>query len=133
MAAATLIQKYYAITVYRCGIRLSRDSKKVSSPYYSKLPYPVSIQTCGRYRVATKDWYDPAYEAVLQRLVARRKERGLTQVDIASVMKTDQSQISKFERRERRLDLIDFVRYCIAVDLDPTVLVRTVESLLRKR
>lgn len=83
--------------------------------------------------MATRDWHEPAYEVVIEHLVARRKARRLTQVDIAAIMKTDQSQISKIERRERRLDLIDFVRYCIAVDLDPTALIHKVEAILRKR
>jgi transcriptional regulator with XRE-family HTH domain len=80
--------------------------------------------------VATKDSYDPAYEAVLEELVSRRKAKGFTQVAVGASMGTDQSQISKFERRERRLDLIDFVRYCLAIDVEPGELLKIVIPLL---
>ncbi|MBX9634258.1 MAG: helix-turn-helix transcriptional regulator [Magnetospirillum sp.] len=43
----------------------------------------------------------------------------MTQIDVAQAMGTDQSQISKFERGERRLDILDYVRYCEAIGLDP--------------
>jgi transcriptional regulator with XRE-family HTH domain len=44
---------------------------------------------------------------------------GLTQVDIAKTIKTDQSRVSKLERGERRLDVVDYVRLCRAIRVDP--------------
>ncbi len=41
---------------------------------------------------------------------------------------TDQSQISKFERRERRLDVADYARICHALRLDPAELLRNPED-----
>ena len=69
--------------------------------------------------MGTKDAHDPAYSAILEGLIARRKALGMTQVDLAQAMRTDQSQISKFERRERRIDVIDYLRFCIALQLEP--------------
>ena len=53
-------------------------------------------------------------------LVRLRKDARLTQSDVARVVKTDQSLISKYERLERELGLIDFVRYCEAVGVKPS-------------
>lgn len=69
--------------------------------------------------MGTRDKYDPAYRAIVDGLIAARKARGMTQVDVAQAMGTDQSQISKFERGERRLDILDYIRYCQAIELDP--------------
>ncbi|CAA7625050.1 helix-turn-helix transcriptional regulator [Magnetospirillum sp. UT-4] len=70
-----------------------------------------------------KDKFDPLYRALVDGLINARKARGLTQADVAARMGTDQSHISKFERYERRLDVVDFIRYCRAIEADaPDVL-----------
>ncbi|WP_209882822.1 helix-turn-helix domain-containing protein [Azospirillum soli] len=69
--------------------------------------------------MGNRDKFGDEYQALLRELVAERKRRGITQWDLARSMGTDQSQVSKLERRERRLDLIDFVRYCRAMDVIP--------------
>lgn len=76
--------------------------------------------------MAQRDKYDPLYQALISALVKGRKARGLTQIDVADRMGTDQSQISKFERYERRLDIVDFVRYCRAIDVDAPDFLREV-------
>jgi transcriptional regulator with XRE-family HTH domain len=42
-------------------------------------------------------------------------------------MGTDQSQISKLERGERRLDIADYARYCHAIGLDSRYLLKEVD------
>lgn len=70
-----------------------------------------------------KDKFAPLYQALIEALVKERKARRLTQTDVAVRMGTDQSQVSKFERHERRLDIVDFVRYCDALGVEaPEVL-----------
>lgn len=81
------------------------------------MPYPLS--TALGERVGNRDKFGEDYQALLALLVAERRRRGLTQWDLARAMGTDQSQVSKLERRERRLDIIDFVRYCCAMGLEP--------------
>jgi hypothetical protein len=39
----------------------------------------------------------------------------------------DQSQISKLERSERRLDIVDYLRICRAIGLDPGKPLRSVD------
>lgn len=78
--------------------------------------------------MGTRDKYDPAYRAIVDGLIAARKARGLTQWDVAGRMGTEQSQISKFERGERRLDVLDYLRYCRAIELDPGSLLQSAET-----
>ncbi|WP_085375592.1 helix-turn-helix domain-containing protein [Magnetospirillum sp. ME-1] len=67
-----------------------------------------------------------AYRAVVDGLIKARKVRGLTQAEVAVAMRTDQSQVSKLERSERRLDIIDFVRYCRAIGVEPADFLRDI-------
>ena len=70
-------------------------------------------------RVASQDKFRDEYRSLIDQLVAERKSRALTQWDVARAMRTDQSQVSKLERGERRVDIIDFVRYCRAIGIQP--------------
>ncbi len=82
--------------------------------------------------MGTKDAHDPAYSVILDGLIARRKALGLTQIELALAMGTDQSQISKFERRERRIDVLDYVRFCVALKIDPAELLAGAAALIAK-
>ena len=55
--------------------------------------------------------HSPAYQRLLKRLVAARKEAGLTQAKVAKALKTTQTQISKCERGERRIDAIELKEF----------------------
>jgi transcriptional regulator with XRE-family HTH domain len=73
-----------------------------------------------------RDTQGNAYKALVASLVEHRKSAGMTQVELARRMKTDQSQISKFERSERRLDVMDYLRYCESIGLDPGILLKEI-------
>ena len=77
-----------------------------------------------------KSIFTDEYEVFLQRLVAARREAGLTQQDLATRINRPQSFVSKYERGERRLDVLEFVMMCHAVSVDPCSIIREVESRL---
>ncbi len=52
-------------------------------------------------------------------LLAERLRQGVTQVDLAKRLRKPQSYVSKFERAERRLDVIEFLDICQALGCDP--------------
>jgi transcriptional regulator with XRE-family HTH domain len=60
------------------------------------------------------------YEYLRSELKKARLAGKLHQVDLAKRLKKPQSFISKVESGERNLDVIEFVSYCMALDLDPT-------------
>jgi transcriptional regulator with XRE-family HTH domain len=54
-----------------------------------------------------KTIYSSKYKTVLQNLIKARQESGLTQVNVAEKLKKPQSFVSKVERGERRLDIVE--------------------------
>lgn len=52
-------------------------------------------------------------------LVEARKKVGLTQLELSSRLRRPQSFVSKYERGERRLDVIEFGEVARALGVDP--------------
>jgi transcriptional regulator with XRE-family HTH domain len=67
----------------------------------------------------TKSVYTTRYDQFRNLLIDARKESGLTQVDLAKRLVRPQSFVSKFERGERRLDVIEFLDIADALGIDP--------------
>ena len=53
--------------------------------------------------------HDPRYRELIDKLVAARKERGLSQEVVAKLLGRHQQFVSRYETGERRLDAIEFV------------------------
>jgi transcriptional regulator with XRE-family HTH domain len=51
--------------------------------------------------------------------IQARKNAGLTQVGLAMRLGRPQSFVSKYERGERKLDVIEFCEVCRALETDP--------------
>ncbi len=67
----------------------------------------------------TKSVFTTRYDYFQHLLVEARKEAGLTQVGLAKRLARPQSFVSKFERGERRLDVVEFLEIAEAVGIDP--------------
>ena len=79
-----------------------------------------------------KSVFTDEYKVFLRRLVSARREAELTQQELASRLNRPQSFVSKYERRERRLDVLEFVIVCHVLKVDACSIIREVEeSLLR--
>ena len=61
-------------------------------------------------------------------LKAFRKRGGLKQAEVASRLGVPQSFISKYESGERKLDLIEAQRVCVALGISLTDLVAAIEN-----
>lgn len=59
------------------------------------------------------------YKNLRALLIDARKARGLTQVNIAERLARPQSFVSKYERGEKRLDVVQFLDVTRAIGLDP--------------
>ena len=77
-----------------------------------------------------KSFHADEYRAFVRRLVAARKEAGLTQQELASRLDKHQSFVSKFERSERRLDILEFITVCRALGVDTYSIISEVEDSL---
>jgi transcriptional regulator with XRE-family HTH domain len=62
--------------------------------------------------------FTDAYGSFREALVAARKEAGVTQVELAERLGKPQQFVSKIERGDRRVDLVEFVAICRALRVD---------------
>ena len=64
--------------------------------------------------------YTDEYEQTITKLVDARKRAGLTQGQVGALLGRDQSFVSKYERKERRLDFVEFKHVCEALGIRPS-------------
>jgi transcriptional regulator with XRE-family HTH domain len=62
-----------------------------------------------------KSIYSQGYDAFLRRLRAARVRAGVTQEELARRLGRKQSFVSKCERGERRLDVVEARAFCVAL------------------
>jgi transcriptional regulator with XRE-family HTH domain len=65
----------------------------------------------------SKTIHDSAYQALVECLRSARRNAHITQTDLAERLGVDQSYVSKYERAERRLDVIEVRAICRALDI----------------
>jgi transcriptional regulator with XRE-family HTH domain len=65
-----------------------------------------------------KSNFGDEYAIFLATLRRYRERSGRTQTDVAEFMKRDQSVVSKCERGERRIDVIELRSYCRAIGIE---------------
>lgn len=75
-----------------------------------------------------KDVRKARYERLRSSLVEQRKSAGVTQVELAERLGRPQSFVSKYERGERRLDVVEFLEVMDALRVPPA---RFIEALAR--
>jgi hypothetical protein len=80
----------------------------------------LSLSTPMEGHVASRDRYNPEYRQILAALIGRRIDLGLTQSALSERTGIRQSRISRIETGDIRLDLIDFLHYCRALDELPS-------------
>jgi transcriptional regulator with XRE-family HTH domain len=67
----------------------------------------------------TKSVFSERYELFKRLLIESRKQAGFTQVSLALKLGRPQSYVSKYERGERRLDVVEFIDVAHAIGVDP--------------
>jgi transcriptional regulator with XRE-family HTH domain len=68
-------------------------------------------------------------DAVQQMLMEARINLRLSQAEVALRLGKPQSFVSKYERGERRLDVVEFIHVCNALKLDPARQIRQLQKL----
>lgn len=67
----------------------------------------------------TSTLHDPCYRAFVAHLIMLRREKQITQAELALRLGKPQSFVSKSERFERRIDPAEFRQIAIALGYDP--------------
>ena len=80
-----------------------------------------------------KSIHTAAQERFLALLRGARKAAGLTQAEVAGRLRKPQSFVAKYENGERRLDVLEFVAVCRAIDAEPVAIVSEVAAELSQR
>jgi transcriptional regulator with XRE-family HTH domain len=68
--------------------------------------------------------FTETYERFCQELIQARKAAGLTQAELAARLSRPQSFVSKYERGERRIDVVEFLEIADALEMDAGELIR---------
>jgi hypothetical protein len=75
--------------------------------------------------LVTKSVFTPSYARFRELLIEARESAGLMRWHLAKRLRKPQSYVSKFERGERRLDVIEFLDVASALRIDPLEVLRT--------
>ena len=76
-----------------------------------------------------KSVFTADYQVLVELLVETRKSAGVRQVDLAERLETTQSFVSKVERGDLRLDVIQLRAVCLALNTRLTEFVGKLERL----
>ncbi|MDF7774282.1 helix-turn-helix transcriptional regulator [Sphingomonas sp. AOB5] len=81
----------------------------------------------GQMPQARKSAFEPQYIEIIDRLIARRRAVGMSQVELAAQYGEEQTFISRMERKQRRMDVWEFVRFCRILNVDPAEVLKGLE------
>jgi transcriptional regulator with XRE-family HTH domain len=76
----------------------------------------------------TKSVFSARYAHLLDAIICARTRAGLTQAEVARKLCRPQSFISKIERGERRLDMIEFLELMEALGADPLAVMQAIRA-----
>lgn len=79
-----------------------------------------------------KTIYTKEYEILLQVLRSTRHQAGLTQVSLAEALGATQAFVSKIERGDRRIDMVELRTICRAIGVSLATFVESFEAELAK-
>jgi transcriptional regulator with XRE-family HTH domain len=69
-------------------------------------------------------FHSPEYRRFVALLVEQRQAAQLTQAEVAARLGKSQSFVAKYERGERRIDVVEFLRISRAIGFDPSEVIR---------
>jgi transcriptional regulator with XRE-family HTH domain len=78
----------------------------------------------GDYIAVSSHFREGAYKVFRKMLTELRREKGITQTELAKLLDVPQSYVSKCELGERRVDLVETLEICRALNVDPLAFVR---------
>ena len=74
-----------------------------------------------------KTIFTDSYKLLISTLVQERKDARLTQQQLADKLGRHQSYVAKYEKRERRLDVIELIQIAKAIQIDIEPLIRKIQ------
>ena len=68
------------------------------------------------------------YQRVIARLRAKREEKGLSQYQLSQILNVPQPYVSRIETCERRIDILELMNICEALDISLIDFVREIDE-----
>lgn len=79
-----------------------------------------------------KGIYSKENQYFIDLMVQARLKMGVTQAELAKLLEKPQSFVSKYEKGERRLDVIEFVTVCKALKVDSRKIFNRILRMMQK-
>lgn len=96
----------------------------------TQAPSPQALERARRVFGERSSIFTPEYQTLLRLLRLARQDAGLTQAQLGERLGQPQAIISKCERGERRLDVVELRAYCTALGLSHLRLLEHLEQEL---
>ncbi len=81
----------------------------------------------------SKSVFTQEYNQFRKMLIDARKAANLTQAELSAKLERPQSYVSKYERGERRLDLIEFLQLAQVLEIDPLTFIENLLTYNKER
>ena len=76
----------------------------------------------------TKSGFTDRYGLFTQMLIQERRDKRITQTQLARMLKKPQSYVSKYENGERRLDIVEFLEIADCIGIDAAEFIKKLEA-----
>lgn len=76
----------------------------------------------------TKSVFTDRYCLFTQMLIQERRDKRITQTQLARMLKKPQSYVSKYENGERRLDIVEFLEIADCIGIDAAEFIKKLEA-----
>lgn len=76
----------------------------------------------------SKSVFTDTYDHFRELLIEARRNSNMTQVQLAEKLDRPQSFVSKYERGERRLDVVEFLQVAAALQIDPCQIIKALQE-----
>ncbi|MGH1558011.1 helix-turn-helix domain-containing protein [Caulobacter segnis] len=106
-----LVRLHHLFPSLRLRRRLRDRRLKYGKNAYRKIPYSSATGSHSDQSHMPKSIFTGDHQSLVEVLIAARKDAGLTQTDLASKIGKDQTFISIIERSQRRVDVLEVLRY----------------------
>jgi hypothetical protein len=115
-------------------IRLSTINRFVASLRIERRQSQGGFKNWGRRGIlrvleVTESVFTAKYDRFRRLLIAARREADLTQSELALKISRPQSFVSKYERGERRLDVVEFLEVARAIGVDAIPVIRQLDNV----
>lgn len=78
--------------------------------------------------MTNKSIHSTLYHRIIARLRAKREEKGLSQYQLSQILNVPQPYVSRIETCERRIDILELMNICEALDISLIDFVREIDE-----